>query len=139
MAVGNRLKELRKALNLTQKDVAAKLKSKIDYSYIGKIEREEQNPSLKILKKIADAMSVDLEYFFSNTPLSYYLNKNVINDKTLQLQKMCSKLDEKDMNFIIEIIKLMVKHNKLNNDSKYTQKRNTKILKAADKKKKYKK
>ena len=48
-AIGQRLRELRQRKGLTQKDLSLKVRGKIDYSYIGKIERGEQLPSLKML------------------------------------------------------------------------------------------
>lgn len=64
--VGDRMKELRKRLGLTQKQFAAGIPGKIDYTYVGKIERNQQYPSLKLLEKIGDACSVPLSYFFDN-------------------------------------------------------------------------
>ena len=44
--IGKRLRELRQQKGLTQKALAGKIKGKIDQSYIGKIERGEQLPSI---------------------------------------------------------------------------------------------
>jgi len=62
--VGQRLKKLRKSLDLTQKQFASRVPGKIDYTYIGKIERGEQYPSLKLLEKTGRAYDVPLSYFF---------------------------------------------------------------------------
>lgn len=68
MSIGERVKTLRKRLNLTQKEFAAKIPARgegiYDWTYIGKIERDDQYPSIKYLKKIGDAFSVPLSYFF---------------------------------------------------------------------------
>ncbi|MBI5183021.1 MAG: helix-turn-helix transcriptional regulator, partial [Nitrospinae bacterium] len=50
-AIGGRLKRIRKERGLTQKKLVEVIKGKIDYSYIGKIERGEQLPSIKVLKR----------------------------------------------------------------------------------------
>ena len=50
--MGERLRKLRKNLGLTQKEFAEKVPGKVDYTYIGKIERGQQYPSLKMLEKI---------------------------------------------------------------------------------------
>ena len=50
--IGIRVKKLRLAKGLTQKEFAASVRGGLDYTYIGKIERGEQLPSLKILLKI---------------------------------------------------------------------------------------
>lgn len=52
MRIGKKMKELRKKLGLTQKGFAQNIDGKVDYTYIGKIERGEQYPSLKMLEKI---------------------------------------------------------------------------------------
>ena len=66
MSLGERVKTLRKRLNMTQKQFAAKMPGKSDYTYIGKIERDDQYPSIKFLKKIGDTFSVPLSYFFED-------------------------------------------------------------------------
>ncbi len=66
--IGRRVKEQREKLSLKQTELAklvsGKRGKKTDYSYIGKIERGKQYPSLKYLKELADAFSIDMEYFF---------------------------------------------------------------------------
>ena len=64
MNLGEQVKKLRKHLGLTQKEFAAKIPGNPDYTYIGLIERDRQYPSIKFLKKIGDAFSVPLGYFF---------------------------------------------------------------------------
>ena len=66
MNVGDRLKKLRKSLGLTQKEFASRVPGKIDQTYIGKIERGYQYPSLKLLERIGGAFSVPISYFFEN-------------------------------------------------------------------------
>ena len=66
MKLGQRVKKLRKKLGLTQKQFAQRIPGKINYSYIGKIERGHQYPSLKLLERTAKAFSVPLSYFFED-------------------------------------------------------------------------
>ena len=66
MNLGERLKMLRKRLGLTQKQFAAQVDGKLDYTWIGKVERGQQYPSLKLLEKIGKAYSVPLAYFFED-------------------------------------------------------------------------
>lgn len=68
MILGERVKKLRKSLGLTQKEFASRLPGKIDQTYIGKIEREQQYPSLKLLERIGRAYSVPISYFFHEEP-----------------------------------------------------------------------
>jgi len=64
--VGQRVKKLRKSLGLTQKQFASWVPGKVDHTYIGKIERGYQYPSLKLLEKIGRTYHVPLSYFFEN-------------------------------------------------------------------------
>lgn len=53
-----RLINLREAKGLTQEQLA--LKSNLDRTYIGRIERQERNPSLRSLYKISVALNISL-------------------------------------------------------------------------------
>jgi len=64
--IGKRLRKLRKRLGLTQKQFASWIPGKVDHTYIGKIERGRQYPSLKLLEKIGRTYHVPLSYFFEN-------------------------------------------------------------------------
>lgn len=64
MSIGERVKTLRKRLGLTQKEFTAKIPGKGDHTYIGKIERDDQYPSIKFLKMIGDTFNKPLGYFF---------------------------------------------------------------------------
>ncbi len=66
MSVGQRVRNLRKRLTLTQQEFVATMPGKSDYTYIGKIERDDQYPSIKFLKKIGDTFSMPLSYFFED-------------------------------------------------------------------------
>lgn len=131
MELGKRLRKLRKKLKLTQKELAKKIKGEIDYTYIGKIERGNQNPSLKILKKISDTLDVELEFFFSNKPVELFLQEEDENNKKREkiLNLLCD-LDEEEINFIFEIINFLKRYKNVQND--YAP------LKVADKKDEYK-
>jgi transcriptional regulator with XRE-family HTH domain len=63
-AIGQILRALRQREGLTQKGLASKLQGEVDYSYIGKIERGEQLPSLKMLERLSNALAVPLSSFF---------------------------------------------------------------------------
>lgn len=68
MNIGEQLKKLRKSWDLTQTEFARRLPGECDYTYIGKIERGHQYPSIKFLEKIAETYSVPLSYFFEDHP-----------------------------------------------------------------------
>jgi len=64
--IGKRVKKMRLEKGLTQKEFAASVRGGLDYTYIGKIERGEQLPSLKILIKISEALSVPVGSFLQD-------------------------------------------------------------------------
>jgi len=63
LKIGQRIKELRKALNLSQK--AKALKSEIDRTYMTDVENGRRNVSIEILEKIISALKVSFTEFFN--------------------------------------------------------------------------
>ena len=66
MRLGQQVKKLRKSLKLTQKEFAERIPGRVDNTYIGKIERGYQYPSIKLLEKIGRVYCVPLSYFFED-------------------------------------------------------------------------
>ena len=63
LKLGQRVKQLRSSLKITQEDLAFKVG--VDRSYMGFIERGEKNPTLSILVKIAQVLRIPLKELFS--------------------------------------------------------------------------
>lgn len=59
IAVGKRIRDTRKSLNMSQEDLANE--ADIPLSQIGRIERGETNPTISTLYVIANALNVDLK------------------------------------------------------------------------------
>ena len=57
--VGQNVRRLRTKKGLTQEQLA--FEAKIDLTYVGGIERGERNPSLLVMVRIADALSVPVQ------------------------------------------------------------------------------
>lgn len=117
--IGRRLKELRQQKGLTQKALAGKVKGKIDQSYIGKIERGEQLPSLKILMRISKTLSVPLGYFFQEDVRVTGIAvkpENLVHIKELRPKKLIinalQKVHRDDISLLIEIINILYRHRK---------------------------
>ncbi len=114
MKIGNRIRRLRKRLGLTQKEFAGRVPGKIDYTYIGKMERDQQYPSIKMLQKIGKAFSVPLAYFFEDVG---FLNswkllptdiKDLLKDTRKQdLLRMTQTLNPRDLGLVLEIINIL--------------------------------
>lgn len=118
LEIGSRLKRLRMEKSLTQKELAVMVSGGLDYTYIGKIERGEQLPSLKILLKISDALSVPVASFFQDqsAPASSSLPADsgypAGTETGRQLLKALKSVDEDDLPLVIEIIRVLGRHRK---------------------------
>jgi transcriptional regulator with XRE-family HTH domain len=64
LKIGTRIKELREANNMSQKDLA--YAADLDRSYIASIENGQRNVSIINIEKIAFALNVTLKDFFEN-------------------------------------------------------------------------
>ena len=62
--VGQRIRSLRKELNLSQEALA--LKSEVDRTYMTDVENGRRNVSLEILEKIIKALEISFTEFFNS-------------------------------------------------------------------------
>ncbi len=99
---------------MTQKEFAECVPGKIDYTYIGKMERDQQYPSIKMLQKIGKAFSVPLSYFFEEDG---FLNssklvptdiKDLLKDTRKQdLLRMTQRLIPQDLDLVMQIVNIL--------------------------------
>jgi len=115
MKLGERVKKVRKTLGLTQKEFAERVEGKIDYTYIGKIERDQQYPSLKMLERIGKAFSTPLSYFFEDNSFRKSLDllpselKDLLKDKKRQdCLRMSRDLKPRDLDLLMQIMNLLI-------------------------------
>src|SRR3972149_11615229 len=115
--IGKRLRRLRLQKGSTQKELAAKVRGGLDYTYIGKIERGEQLPSLKTLIKISEALFVPVGYFFlceagpAVNEIPAAGSKLLAKDKRGRgLLKALKFLHEDDIPLLFEIAKVLIRH-----------------------------
>jgi len=64
LKVGQRIKELRKKLRLSQEALA--LKAEVDRTYVTDVENGRRNVSLEILERLIKALDVSFTEFFNN-------------------------------------------------------------------------
>lgn len=62
--VGQRIKQLRKELELSQE--ALGLKAEVDRTYVTDVENGRRNVSLEILERIIKALNISISEFFNN-------------------------------------------------------------------------
>ena len=82
LVVGYSIKERRLEKKLAQTELANK--TGIDQSDLSKIERGALNPSLKMIKKIADGLDLNLKFSFETT--NYDATRIVNNKKYMRIQ-----------------------------------------------------
>ena len=123
--IGSRLKKLRMERGLTQKELAAKIKDGVDYTYIGKIERGQQLPSLKVLHGISESFSVPIASFFRDDPdtvvyvnCAAELGDITRYEKGRELVRALTLLHATDIPLILEIINTLARHRKSENGDK---------------------
>ncbi|MBI5026252.1 MAG: helix-turn-helix domain-containing protein [Nitrospirae bacterium] len=100
--IGFKIKALRKRRGLTQAGLAKKVGRGLDPTYIGKIERGKQFPSIKVLKGIGDALSVPIYYFLGEEK-----DYRRFSRSRAELIYAIEGLDEEDRAFILEIISVL--------------------------------
>lgn len=101
-ALGKRIREERKKLNLTQEQLAELVN--VSTTYIGFVERGERTITLAKLVNIANALGVSVDYLLCDS---------VSPDATVQetlLLKLFSSANQKEKNLILEMTKLLLKH-----------------------------
>ena len=65
LKIGQRIKELREQVNMSQKDLS--YAADLDRSYIASVENGQRNVSIVNIEKIAIALGVSLKKFFNYT------------------------------------------------------------------------
>ena len=112
--VGKRLKMIRKRLGLTQKQFASRVPGKIDYTYIGKIERGQQYPSLRLLERTARTYDVPLGYFFEDHSFLKLFDllpgevRGLLDDRGLQrLLVLAGGLNGRDLEKVCRIVEIL--------------------------------
>ena len=122
--IGRRLRRIRGMRDLTQKELANKIAGKVDYTYIGKIERGEQLPSLKVLGKLSDALTVPLAFFFQEEVLSHLLPEELRRlsgeaERTALLREV-AKISRGDIPLLLEIIRVLNVHRRMKGSKRET-------------------
>jgi len=78
-AIGNRIKQVRKHLQIQQKDMALKLG--ITNAHLSDIEKGKASPSIEVLMKITKIYDMNLEYLFFGRGKMLYSDENSESDR----------------------------------------------------------
>lgn len=109
----NKIKELRLKHGDTLKDLAKKIN--YDFSYLSKIEREINTPSISLLKKVAKTYNVNITYLIeSDEDIYTSAEKSFISDLDLDMEDILDKyhltldgkdITEEELDFMIGILR----------------------------------
>jgi transcriptional regulator with XRE-family HTH domain len=103
MSLGSQISRIRKERKIAQGELAEKVG--IHPNVLGRYEREEATPSVEVAAKIADALSISLDYLVGNTDV--LLDKSIL-DKVVAIQK----LPEEDRTHIMYSLDGLIQHAK---------------------------
>ena len=100
MDFGSKVQMLRKNCNLSQEKLAAILK--INRNYLSRIETGKSEPSLSVLKDIAEYFKVDV-----TTLMDIQMNGSNTEEKIKEITEGCKYLLDDDLDFLLRIISVM--------------------------------
>ena len=100
--IGSKIKECRKACNLSQTDLADKVG--ISPRYLSDIERGEKMPKLATFINILNAMDASTDYILADILNSAY------KVRATELEKSLEELDIDDKNMALSLLKTITKH-----------------------------
>jgi transcriptional regulator with XRE-family HTH domain len=131
-AIGQTLRALRQREGLTQKELASKIQGQVDYSYIGKIERGEQLPSLKMLERLSHALAVPLSSFFQGLgrDVTAQMEGREAGNDALDQQRerlllyLVQTVHNDDIPLLIEIVQILNKRRRAQSVGKGKTRRN---------------
>lgn len=112
--IGNKIKERRNELKLSQEQLA--LLAGVTPTYLGQVERGERNPTIGLLEKLAHALKIHMGYFFDcgETPN--------VSPAESRLLYILSDLSEEQKQVIVQLVDMVVDTMEKQSASSMTQK-----------------
>lgn len=99
MEIGERIKKVREARGLSQKEVATMIK--MDQSQYSKLEKDKTDPSVSTLAKVAKALGTQLSDLFADDLLK---DVNSYDKSLMEKISLIDQLDEDEKKSIFKII-----------------------------------
>lgn len=107
MSLGSTIKSLRKAHNLTQQALADKVE--VSRIYVQAIESNRRLPSMKLLKKLAPALDVEIADLLADLSIRGKPRRvqleSLINNGEREVWYRSRKLTEKELHRVYRVIK----------------------------------
>lgn len=104
--IGEKIHTLRMQKGMSQEDLA--LQAEITPAYLGLIERNKKNPTVKVLAQICNALNIGLSEFFLVESESL-TTRTEIDLLTEQIMHQISRCNETEMRTMLTIIKNVLK------------------------------
>lgn len=101
--IGKRIRELRVENGLSQEQLA--LRSDITTAYLGLLERNLKNPTVKVIEQICNSLNISLVDFFTAAPIS----TNFQDTLSLQILAQISDRTDEEKKIILQMIKAAIK------------------------------
>lgn len=100
---GERIRELRIEKGLSQEQLA--LRADITTTYLGLVERNAKNPTIKVIEQLCDSLNVSLAEFFSTATET----SQSLDSISMQIVSQFSNRTEEEKQMILQIIKSTLK------------------------------
>ena len=100
MNIGDNIKRIRTAKNLSQKEVGKKVG--INGDAYGRYERNEVNPTIEMAVRIAKALEISLDYLTGNSDVE-------LDKATLDRVQEVTMLTEKDKDYIFVTLDALIR------------------------------
>ena len=100
--LGERIREIREARELTQRQVAARLE--IDDYYISRLENNHVNPTLATLQRLAGALEVEVRDFFPAPQVDFQVEPPRLDKDLKRVVTLWKGLAEKHKRLLLRFI-----------------------------------
>jgi transcriptional regulator with XRE-family HTH domain len=109
MEIGERIKKIREARGLSQKEVAGIIK--MDQSQYSKIEKDKTDPALSTMLKVAKALGIQLSELFAQDDA--FRDVNSYDKSVMEKIALIDQLDEDEKKSIFKIIDGLISKKKM--------------------------
>jgi len=106
-SLGESLRSFRLRQGFTQRELAQRVAGGVDLSYIGRIERGEQLPSLKVLQKLGRALGVSVGAFFGRGPTH---RVGSVSRRQPALWRALQQVPAEDEPILLAVARLLARH-----------------------------
>jgi len=111
MAIGQNIADIRKAKNMTQRDLAEKLG--VSQSHIARWETEKSQPRRKALEELADVLEVSVDEILAGGKESLKLALDIEDKELLSLLQELKNLSNKEVEALKTVIRGLLSRSRI--------------------------